>query len=189
MEEQNSQGFSLPEGEASQVFEVEAEPITYVSYDGSYESIIRQVAEQIHVQISENSSSMEMQLNPENLGKLGLSVELRQGILTARFTAENEQVREAVESQAAVLREDLVRQGLKVEAIEVTVETHEFERNLEQGQQQSQAQEDAAREQNQKNARRNLNLDLLEEEEELTDAEDLAAKIMKENGNTMDYFA
>ena len=76
-----------------------------------------------------------------------------------------------------------------MEAIEVTVETHEFERNLEQGQQQNQAEEEARSEQSRRSSRRNLNLDILEEEEELTEAEDLAAKIMRENGNTMDYFA
>lgn len=161
---------------------------SFTSYDGIYESIIRQVGEQIRVQVTADTSFMEMQLNPEHLGKLGLSVELKQGMLTARFVAENEQVKEAIENQAVVLREDLNRQGVKVEAIEVTVETHEFERNLEQGQQQSQTGEQAENAEKQ-SGRRNLNLDILEDEEELTEAEDLAAKIMKENGNTMDYFA
>lgn len=156
-------------------------------YDGSYESIIRQVAEQVRVHVTEQASVMEMQLNPESLGKLGLSVELKQGMVTAKFVAENEQVKEAIENQVAVLKEDLNRTGMKVEAIEVTVETHEFERNLEEGQQQNQAEEEAEAER-QQNSRRNINLDLLEEEDELTEAEDLAAKIMKENGNSMDYF-
>ncbi len=162
---------------------------SYTSYDGSYESIIRQVAEQVRVQVTADTSSMEMQLNPESLGKLTLSVELKQGMLTAKFVVENEQVKEVIENQTVLLREDLSRQGLKVEAIEVAVETHEFERNLEQGQQQSQAQEEARDAEKQKSGRRNLNLDILEEEETLTEAEDLASKIMKENGNTMDYFA
>ena len=173
------------------VFDADAAVTPFTTYDGSYESIIHQVAEQIRVQVTADASSMEMQLNPESLGKLTLSVELKQGMLTAKFIAENEQVKEAIENQAAVLREDLDRQGVKVEAIEVAVETHEFERNLEQGQQQNQAEEEARNEQSRRSSRRNLNLDILEEEEELelTEAEDLAAKIMRENGNTMDYFA
>ena len=173
------------------VFDADAAFTSFTNYDGSYESIIRQVAEQIRVQVTADASSMEMQLNPESLGRLTLSVELKQGMLTAKFIAENEQVKEAIENQAAVLREDLDRQGVKVEAIEVAVETHEFERNLEQGQQQNQAEEEARNEQSRRSSRRNLNLDILEDEEELelTEAEDLAAKIMRENGNTMDYFA
>lgn len=186
---QNQPGMQLAEPTVENVFDADAAVTPFTTYDGSYESIIRQVAEQIHVQVTADTSSMEMQLNPESLGRLTLSVELKQGMLTAKFIAENEQVKEAIENQAAVLREDLDRQGVKVEAIEVAVETHEFERNLEQGQQQSQAEEEARNEQNRRSSRRNLNLDILEEEEELTEAEDLAAKIMRENGNTMDYFA
>lgn len=172
------------------VFEAETPFTAFSAYDGSYESIIRQVAEQVRVQVTADASTMEMQLNPESLGKLSLSVELKQGMLTAKFIAENEQVKEAIESQAVVLREDLDKQGVKVEAIEVAVETHEFERNLEQGQQQSQAEEEARNAENERGrSRRNLNLDILDEDEMLTEEEDLAAKIMKENGNTMDYFA
>lgn len=172
------------------VFDADVPFTAFTAYDGSYESIIRQVAEQVRIQVTADTSTMEMQLNPESLGKLSLSVELKQGMLTAKFIAENEQVKEAIESQAVVLREDLDKQGVKVEAIEVAVETHEFERNLEQGQQQSQAEEEARNAENERSrSRRNLNLDILEEEDELTEAEDLAAKIMKENGNTMDYFA
>lgn len=172
------------------VFDADVPFTAFTTYDGSYESIIRQVAEQVRIQVTADTSTMEMQLNPESLGKLSLSVELKQGMLTAKFIAENEQVKEAIESQAVMLREDLDKQGVKVEAIEVAVETHEFERNLEQGQQQSQAEEEARNAENERSrSRRNLNLDILEEEDELTEAEDLAAKIMKENGNTMDYFA
>ena len=172
------------------VFDADVPFTAFTAYDGSYESIIRQVAEQVRVQVTADASTMEMQLNPESLGKLSLSVELKQGMLTAKFIVENEQVKEAIEGQAVMLREDLDKQGVKVEAIEVAVETHEFERNLEQGQQQSQAEEEARNAENERSrSRRNLNLDILEEEDELTEAEDLAAKIMKENGNTMDYFA
>ena len=186
---QNQPGMQSAEPMVQNVFDADAAFTSFTTYDGSYESIIRQVAEQIHVQVTADTSSMEMQLNPESLGRLTLSVELKQGMLTAKFIAENEQVKEAIENQAAVLREDLDRQGVKVEAIEVAVETHEFERNLEQGQQQNQAEEEARSEQSRRSSRRNLSLDILEEEEELTEAEDLAAKIMRENGNTMDYFA
>lgn len=187
---QNQPGMQQAEPVVQNVFDADVPFTAFTTYDGSYESIIRQVAEQVRVQVTADASTMEMQLNPESLGKLSLSVELKQGMLTAKFIAENEQVKEAIESQAVVLREDLDKQGVKVEAIEVAVETHEFERNLEQGQQQSQAEEEARNAENERSrSRRNLNLDILEEEDELTEAEDLAAKIMKENGNTMDYFA
>lgn len=193
-EKQQESGASKQEGsqQGLQAFverpaDVVFEPTVQTGFTMSttdFTSIIRQIAEQIRVQVSADTSSMEMQLNPAHLGRLELQVELRQGLVTARFVAENEQVKEVIENQAVQLQEDLNKQGLKVEAVEVTVETHQFERNLEQGQEQ-QAEEEAKASENR--TRKNLNLDMLDEDEELTEAEDLAAKIMKENGNTLDY--
>lgn len=54
-------------------------------------------------------------------------------MVTANFITQNEAVKSALESQMVELRERFEEQGVKIEAIEVTVQTHEFERNLEQG--------------------------------------------------------
>ncbi len=66
----------------------------------------------------------------------------------------------------------------------MTVASHEFERNLEENQRGS-AQEQ--QEDSQKSRKRNLNLNSLDELEGLmTEEESLAAKIMSEQGNSMD---
>ncbi len=185
MENQSLHGFiQQPEGIA---FEPEVQTGFTTMRSEAFENIVRQIAEQIRIQVSADSSSMEMQLHPASLGRLELQVELRRGLVTARFIAESEQVKEVIEHQAVQLQEDLNKQGLKVEAVEVAVETHQFERNLEQGQEQQQAEEEAKS--SESRTRKNLNLDMLGEEDELTEEEDLAAKIMRENGNTLDYFA
>lgn len=152
------------------------------------EDILRQVSQMTRVFVNQAESSVEMQLNPANLGKIYLQVVSREGVITAQIAAQNEAVKEALEGQVAVLKENMNQQGLKVEAIEVTIASHEFERNLEENQQNAakeQQEEEAA-----KSARRNLNLNSLDEMEGLmTEEENLAAKIMTEQGNSMDVTA
>lgn len=152
------------------------------------EDIMRQVSQMTRVMVSQAESSIEMQLNPANLGKVYLQVVSREGVITAQLAAQNEAVREALESQVAVLRENMNQQGIKVEAIEVTIASHEFERNLEQNQQS--APQEQQEEQARNASRRNINLNSPEElDGMMTEEEDLVAKIMSDQGNSVDLTA
>lgn len=71
---------------------------------------------------------MEMQLNPENLGKVYVNISSKEGVIHAQLAASNEAVRAALETQVADLRQNLNQAGVKVDAVEVTVASHEFER-------------------------------------------------------------
>ena len=113
------------------------------------------------VTISAETTSMEMQLNPENLGKVYVNISSNEGVVNAQFHATNEIVKEALETQIATLRENLNQAGVKVDAIEVTIASHEFERNLEQNQQNPEETTDAQKEQ--MNKRRNLSVDSLDD--------------------------
>ncbi|BCJ95244.1 hypothetical protein acsn021_28130 [Anaerocolumna cellulosilytica] len=97
-----------------------------VSNSRQIQDITTQIIEQIKVFIKPEQTSMEIQLNPEHLGKVNLSVVAKDGILTAQFQTQNEIAKEAIESQLHILRENLNQQGLKVEAIEVTVANFNF---------------------------------------------------------------
>ncbi len=157
---------------------------TVVQTKVNVEDVLRQVSQMTRVLVSQAESSIEMQLNPENLGKVYLQVVSREGVITAQIAAQNEAVKEALESQIVTLRENMNQQGIKVEAIEVTIASHEFERNLEENQQNSTQQQESEA---QKSGRRNLNLNSLDELEGImTEEENLAAKIMTEQGNSMD---
>lgn len=150
------------------------------------ESILRQISQMTRISVTQAQSSIEMQLNPENLGKVYLQVVSKEGAITAQIAAQNEAVKEVLESQIAVLKENMNQQGMKVEAIEVTVASHEFERNLEENQ------ENSAKEQQEteKPSRRNINLNQLDELEGLMSEEEaLVAKIMQENGNSVNLTA
>lgn len=162
---------------------------SFASQTVDMESIIRQLVEQVKIQVTEDVTSMEMQLHPESYGKLNLQVAIREGMLTAQLTVENEAVRRALESNIVQLKENMEQQGLKVDAIEVTIASHEFERNLEYNQDQQSAQEEQAK----NGVRRQINLHneelSLEELVAMSEAESLTRKMMLENGNSIDFNA
>lgn len=160
---------------------------SYISVDTM--DLLEQVAEQIRVNVSEGTSSMEMQLNPENLGKVYVNISSKEGMIHAQLAASNEAVRAALETQVADLRQNLNQAGVKVDAIEVTVASHEFEKNLEQNQENEKQQGERQQEQS-RGRRRNLNLSSLDGLSGLmTEEETLAAQMMRENGNSMDVTA
>ena len=160
---------------------------SYISVDTM--DLLEQVAEQIRVNVSQGTSSMEMQLNPENLGKVYVNISSKEGMIHAQLAASNEAVRAALETQVADLRQNLNQAGVKVDAIEVTVASHEFEKNLEQNQENEKQQGERQQEQS-GGRRRNLNLSSLDGLSGLmTEEETLAAQMMRENGNSMDVTA
>ena len=171
-----------------------AETVADITPETSYVSIdtmdlLEQVAEQIRVNVSEGTSSMEMQLNPENLGKVYVNISSKEGVIHAQLAASNEAVRAALETQVADLRQNLNQAGVKVDAVEVTVASHEFEKNLEQNQESEKQQGERQQEQS-GGRRRNLNLSSLDELSGLmTEEETLAAQMMRDNGNSMDVTA
>lgn len=141
---------------------------------------------------SAEGTTLEMQLNPESLGKLFLTVTEKQGAVTAQITASNEQVKEALQTQLIELRETLQAQGLKVEAVEVTVATHEFEQNLDGNASANTGMQEQEERQTTggQGGRRNLNIDSLDELAGLmSEEETLVAQMMRDNGGTVDYTA
>ena len=165
--------------------EMPVKDVSFTSIDTM--DIIRQIAEQVKVNISGETTSMEMQLNPENLGKVYVQVSAREGAVNAQITAANEAVRNALETQIADLKQNLNQAGVKVDAIEVTVASHEFEQNLEQN---ARREEQEGEQAESALHRRNIRLDELDEVSGvMTEEEALVAQIMRENGNTMDLSA
>lgn len=91
--------------------------------------IANQIMEQMKITIRPEQTNMELQLNPEHLGRVNLTITEKEGMMTAQFTTQTEVAKEAIESQMTALRESLQNQGIKVEAIEVTVSEFGFERD------------------------------------------------------------
>lgn len=158
---------------------------TESAWDTDTQNIMRQIMDYMKVNLKADMSTMEMQLHPASLGTLQVQIASKGGVVTANFITQNEAVKAALESQMVQLQERFEEQGVKVEAIEVTVQTHQFEQNLEQGRRGGGQEQEPARKGRVR--RINLNDSLLPEDMEEEDA--LAKDIMIASGNTVDYTA
>ncbi len=158
----------------------------FKGYSVNSENIVRQLVDAIKVNVNSSFSEMELQLQPENLGKLNLVIASRGGIITAQFMAENDVVKSAIENQIVMLKDNFEQQGLKVEAVEVMVQTHGFEmgKNLEGRGDNSQDDDDRHR------TSRILTLEEINAiigDDEAADEDVLAAEMLRASGGNVDY--
>lgn len=170
-----------------QAQEVEAPQQAQGFFSEQTQDIMNQIMDYMKIQLKPDMNQLEMQLHPASLGNVQIQITSRGGEVTAQFHVQNETVKEAIESQIMELKESLKDQGVKVEAVQVTVESHGFESNLWQGQ----GGEQNAASQNGKRTPRRINLNDLDDffEEEASEEEILNARVMEMNGTTVDYTA
>lgn len=152
------------------------------------QEIMNQILDYMRIQLRPEVDQLEMQLHPASLGSVHIHLQSKGGEVTAQFQVQNETVRAVLESQMVELKDSLREQGIKVEAVQVTVESHGFESNLWQGQGRE---ENAFSERGGRGKARRINLNELENglEEDASEEEILAAKLMEANGNTVDFTA
>lgn len=155
-------------------------------FDADTEMIMNQITDYMKSQVVDGVTELDMQLHPENLGSLHVKLTSKEGVITAQFTAQNDIVKATLESQMVQLKETFKEQGVSVEVIEVLVESHRFDENLNQSNNGSMHGEDR---QQTKSRGRRINLSNISDEEELTQEEALVKEMLKSNGNTVDYTA
>lgn len=177
--------------------EADARPASYTTpVNIDTQDIMRQMVSGVRTAVTERITTMEMQLNPENMGKMTVRVSSEEGQVTAHINLENENVRTAMENQMGILKANLEAQGIKVNEVTVTADAHEFERNLEEGQEASMTDTGAGNSgafQEEEEGRRrgghlgNIDIRNLDDGSlaNLTEDERLAAQIMREQGNTI----
>lgn len=85
------------------------------------EELFSQIVEQAKVVINNGGSEMEVNLKPEHLGRLQLKVTIENEVVTAKFVAESQQVKEIIESNLSQLRRSLQENGMQVDMIMVSV--------------------------------------------------------------------
>lgn len=165
----------------------EAKPVENLPEFVSVRDIINQIVEAVKITAGSDTAKLEMQLNPENLGKMYLEITEKEGAVSAKIQIQNAAVKEAVEAQMAELKQNLNQAGVKVDAVEVTVASHEFEQNLEQD---AEGEKQQAEEQEKALKQRRINLNDLDELSGLMSEEEaLVAKMMAEQGNSVDFTA
>lgn len=148
--------------------------------------IVNQVVEKIKVSIGTESTSMEMQLNPEHLGKLLLNVSSKNGVMTAVFSVQSEEAKAALESQMYTLRENLELRELKVDAVEVNVSDFDFSHSDQQTMNGDQSKAD-----NGNGRQMKFEFDDESSEEAVSNEEKEAVRkqVMRDNGSQIDFTA
>lgn len=140
--------------------------------------IINQITEAVRIRSSADVTSMEIALNPENLGKVSLNVAAKNGVVTATIAASSENVKAAIENQVVQLKENLASQGLEVAKVEVVIANHGFGMNDDEANQNSQNQKAP------KNRKFKDDPELLETDEDLAEQQ-----LMEANGNSVSFTA
>ncbi len=164
-----------------------SQTVSYTSVDAI--DVINQIVERVRISQGIDTTTIEMQLNPENLGRIYLNISSHEGIVHAQLYVQNEDVKAALAAQIATLTESLNQAGVKVDAVEIAVAMHEFERNLEQNAGSGEEQNQESQEKSQ-TSRRSLRLDGFDDPElMLSEEEALIAQMMKDNGNSVDFTA
>lgn len=87
----------------------------------SVRQIISQITEKASATLAHDRSEMVIELKPESLGRLSLKVVTENGIVMAKFVAENFHVQRLLESNMQMLRESLEKQGIVVQDLSVSV--------------------------------------------------------------------
>ena len=154
-------------------------------FDVETENIIRQITDYMRGNVTDGVSEMDMQLHPANLGSVHIHLEAKEGVLTAQFTAQNESVKAALESQMIQLQDSFKEQGLTVESIEVMVSSQKFDQSYEEAE--SHANDTGSRSGRQRTRRVSLHVSM--EDEELSDEEILAKEVLKGQGSTVEFTA
>ncbi|MDE6852719.1 MAG: flagellar hook-length control protein FliK [Lachnospiraceae bacterium] len=148
--------------------------------------IVEQIVEQIRIHAQADTTTMEIQLNPESLGKVLLTISSRAGMMTANFTVQTEEARMAVESQMYTLRENLEQKELKVDAVEVTVSNFEFTQSGGNGEDQKNMNQGDGRS-------RRFHMEEQEEDggeiSQEEEAERVRRNVMRDNGGSVDFIA
>ncbi len=156
------------------------EQVSYTTFDAA--NVLDQITESIKVNLTDENSEVNLRLHPETLGNVSVKVSANhEGVLTAQFTAQNESVKAIIESQAIVLKETLEAKGVTVEAVEVLVQSHEFERNM------NDQSRDNSNETSRKRSVRRINLDNLVNDVASDEDDTIIREMMEQNGNTIDY--
>lgn len=155
--------------------------------DINAQDIYDQIGEYIRNLSSENIQEIEMKLQPETLGTIQVKVTQSEGVMKAEFVTTNESVKAMLEGQLIQLKEDFERSGLKVDDVEVRVNTNAFNESTD-----SDSRDDANEAAQRMSAPRRINLaglESLDELEEMEEEERVVAEMMTANGNSLDYKA
>ena len=162
-------------------------PVSAGFQSAQTQDIMNQIMDYMRINLKADMQEMHLQLHPASLGTVNVQIAAKDGMITAQFTTQNETVRAVIETQLIQLKQQFEEQGIKVDAVEVTVANHEY------GQQFSQENDGTDNKQGKTaKSNRRINLDEIDEESDLNEMEEserIAVEMMQANGSTVDFTA
>ena len=85
--------------------------------------VIRQIVQRMTLRSDGRQSQMQIRLKPEFLGNLRMDVITENRLVLVRMTAESHAVKEMIEQNIGLLKNELQQHGLQIQKIDVTVST------------------------------------------------------------------
>jgi flagellar hook-length control protein FliK len=85
--------------------------------------LMQRLMKQARLHLKDGEGRFQVRLDPPTLGTVKISVENREGVLSALITTENESARQTLQSQLALLKNVLSEQGVHVGHFEVNVDS------------------------------------------------------------------
>ncbi len=135
-ENQNTTGAPLNLNQTVEKVFAESLEKAKLPYDVEPKEILNQIHDKIKVEVRGSLSEIRVNLKPEQLGDVTLKIATQNGIITAQFVAENQRVKEIIESNFNQLKDVLKEQGIEINNLSVSVgqdkanqQGNEFKRN------------------------------------------------------------
>lgn len=159
------------------------------------QQILNQIKEGTQSQLSKGSSSVNIILRPEHLGKVNVNIVSNNGVVSAQFTAQSQQAADALNKNIDTLKQNLIDQGLKISEVSVRVqetsqgETFSDARNFD-GDKLGQSKENNSNKNSYKSEHSNNNSEInqayLENDEQEEDAQEQTSNI--KNNNNLEIY-
>ena len=91
--------------------------------------VVEQIVQGAHVMVRDGAVQMQIRLEPAELGKVELKITCERDIVTAHFVAENEAVKQIIESNLSQLKSTLQQNGVHAENFSVSVGSNSLAQN------------------------------------------------------------
>jgi len=86
------------------------------------QSVFDQIVKNVEISKAENLSSVKIQLKPDFLGKIEINLVTADGNVTAHVITDSEKLKHQIESNLAILSNQLDTKGIKIDSFNVTVD-------------------------------------------------------------------
>lgn len=85
------------------------------------EQILDQIVEKADFNLENGKSQVVMKLKPESLGELVMDIEVKDNQIVAKVFVDNNKVKNAIEQNIIILKENLEKTGLEIKTIDVNI--------------------------------------------------------------------